>query len=727
MGYLKEFQTQIANRDFTKFLKLWEEYCCCDEADTAEIISLLNSIKASDFAKPFGPYVEMLLPLWETIKDEKVAYRILTLIVDLETTNSPKLAHLALEGLMKHFGQLSFQDREVQEKLRLVGLRTKEQFQSALSNFELLVHLKKGHFVFHGSGFGVGEVMEVSPLREVATIEFENARATKQITFSSAFKSLIPITNEHFLARRFSNPDEFEKQAKENPVAVIKLLLKDLGPKTAAEIKDELEELVIPEKEWQKWWQNARAKLKKDTEIESPESAKDPFILRTEAVSHESQLLEALKKRTRFDETLLLCYNFIRDYSPKLKIDAIKDEIIRCLESFLKTKKLKEAESVQAYLCLESVQGKKYDAEIREILTQCSSLEALIEQIDIVVYKKLTMAAIKSHLENWPKVFLKLLHTTSQGLIREYLIKELIQNNHKDLLQKEFEHLLHRPWENPELFVWYYLKMMNEPDKDLPFHDKIGKNSFSEALLVLLNRIENDTGQKDLTKKVYIMLTGKRYALVRQIFEDSSLEFVKEFLLLASKCHTLTDHDLKICRSLAEVVHPVLSSGTNKKEQEQTIFWTTEAGLLKMQDYIKKIGTTDVIENARDIEAARALGDLRENSEYKSALERRAHLQRELKRGSHEISLARVLTPADVPADEVGVGSVIYTLDQENQKLKFVIIGPWEANPEAHILSCQSKVGQAMLGLKVGDQFKFKDGVYTIEKLGSIFEEASLC
>ena len=38
-----------------------------------------------------------------------------------------------------------------------------------------------------------------------------------------------------------------------------------------------------------------------------------------------------------------------------------------------------------------------------------------------------------------------------------------------------------------------------------------------------------------------------------------------------------------------------------------------------------------MVENAREIEAARALGDLRENSEFKFAQERRARLQSELK------------------------------------------------------------------------------------------------
>lgn len=725
MGYLKEFQTQITNRDFAKFLKLWEEYCTCDEADVNEIESLLIAVKASDFSKSFGQYVEMILPLWESISSEEDAYKLLSLIVDLETTNSSKLADIAIKALTKRYdSKISFQDRAIQEQLRLVGLRTKENFQSALSNFDLLAHFKKGNFVFHASGFGVGEIMDYSPLRELVSLEFENVAGIKQFTFTNAFKSVIPLPSDHFLARRFSNPDQFEKEAKENPIAVIKHLLKDLGPKTASEIKDELDELVIPSKDWQKWWQNVRAKIKKDTGIESPENAKDPFILRKEAVSHESQFLEVLKKKTSLNDSLTACYNFIRDYGSKLKIPQVKTEMTERLKSFLNSDSLKPAEKLQVYFCLDAFQGSKHEDEIAKIVRQSDELESLIEQIDIVVYKKMAIAAIKTHVQDWPLLFLKLLQTSTQGIIRDYLIKELVQNGSTHLLKDGLQQLVETPWGNPDLFVWYYLKLMQEPDEDLPFHNEKGRNDFSEALLVLLNRIENDSGQKDLVKKIYMTLSAKRYALVRQIFEGSSLEFAKEFLLLASKCHTLSDHDLKIWRSLAEVVHSILASPSGRKLTDHLIFWSTEGGLAREQERLKKIGTTDVVENAKEIEAARALGDLRENSEYKSALEKRAHLQREIKKISGELSHARILTPEDIQMDEVGIGSIIYTVSSEGDKLKFTIMGPWEANPEEHILSIQSKVGQGMLGLHVGDQFKFKDIEYTIQRLGSIFEGA---
>ena len=42
MGYLKEFLTQINNRDFHKFLVLWEEYCTSDTVEAEEFSQLIK-------------------------------------------------------------------------------------------------------------------------------------------------------------------------------------------------------------------------------------------------------------------------------------------------------------------------------------------------------------------------------------------------------------------------------------------------------------------------------------------------------------------------------------------------------------------------------------------------------------------------------------------------------------------------------------------------------------
>lgn len=722
MGYLEEFQTQINNRDFSKFLQLWEEYCTSDTVEAEEFIQLLNAIKISDFAKLFGQCIETALPLWQTISDENDSYNVLKHLIDLQNTNTPLLADITLDALKKRYSN----HPEFNDRLRLIGMRNKENFQSALSNYDLLAHMQKGKFVFHTGGWGAGEIVEVSTVREQLAVEFENVAGRKHITFANAFKTLIPLSDDNFLARRFANPDLLEKEAKDDPVSIIKILLRDLGPKTAAEIKDELCELVIPENDWTKWWQGARAKIKKDTIIETPINIKDPFRLRKTEVTHEERLQKAMHNKTNFDEVIQTSYNFVRDHPNMLKKPDVKNSLKAQILALLNDPSLTKGQEMQILIFLDQNFGHSLDDRpLTQFIKNLSNIEDVINSIEIIALKKKAMSLIRDTRDDWAEIFISLLSSVQQSALRDYILKELNQGPTQKAIIKTLKHFLENPTQNPELFVWYFQKIVTKGNEDLPFSDKEGQCLFFEAFLILYSAIELKPEYRELVKKMYTLMSGKRYAVVRHIIEGTKIEFMKEFILLVSKCQTLSDHDIKILRSLAEVVHPSLATSKSRKHahSDSNIIWTTEEGYLKTQERARQVGTVEIIENAREIEAARALGDLRENSEYKFALERRSRLQGELKVLSEGLNRARLITPNDIPAHEVGVGSIADIVDPKGNKISYTILGPWDADPDKNILSFQSKLAQTMIGLKVNETFEFRNEEYKIIGLKSFLDK----
>lgn len=722
MGYLKEFQVQIDNRDFPKFLQLWEEYCTSDSAESDEFILLLQAIKIGDLARPFGQIVETAIPLWKTITDKTASYDVLKLLVDLQITNSPLLAEMTIQALKEKYGE----HPELNERLRLVGLRNRENFQGALASFDLLVHMQKGKFVLHTSGWGAGQIVDVSPVREQVSIEFEFLPGRKHLTFENAFKTLVPLKDDSFLARRFSDPDRLEADAKENPVAVIKLLLQDLGPKTAAEIKDELCELVIPEKDWVKWWQGARAKIKKDPMLETPETLRDVFRLRHTEVSHEERLHKAINNKTDVSDLIQTSYNFVRDLPKVRQNQEIRDSVRDKLVSLQTNTDITKEQELQIYIFLESLFGHQIEGKhLDQYIQQLSNVEELINAIEILAFKKRALTLVREHRKDWDNIFLSMFFTTQQSTLKDYILKELNQGSTKKSLQQTLKNLLDNPAKHPETFVWYFQKLVNDGNEDIPYSDKEGQCAFFEGFLILFNALENKPDYRDLLKKMYLLLSGKRYAVVRAIIQGTSLEFINEFLLLVSKCQSLSDHDLKILRSLAEVVHPSLAAKGRKAgaHVDANTIWTTEEGYLKTQERIRHIGTKEVIENAREVEAARALGDLRENSEYKFAVEKRGRLQGELKTLSEQLHRARIITPQDIHPGEVGIGNIVVIADSAGKKTSYTILGPWDADAEKNILSFQSKLAEAMIGLKEGNTFNFRNEDYKIVKIQSFFEQ----
>ncbi len=719
MGYLEDLQAQINYRDFNKFWQLWEEYCTSDEVDLEEFASILKAVKGSDFAKQFGQVIETALPLWQTIKDPSGRYEILRLLMDLQTTNSSALADLALDALKNKYGQ----QPQFAERLRLVGLRTRENFQGALSYYDLLSHMDKGKYVFHIGGWGTGEIVDISPLREQASVEFENISGRKHFTFIHAFKNLVPLADDNFLARRFSDADALEKEAKEDPVGVIKLLLRDLGPKSAAEIKDELCELVIPENDWTKWWQGVRAKLKKDPMVESPESLKEPFRLRKSAVTHEERLHKAIGKNAGIDQLIQTSYSFVRDNPTIMKKEDVKNPILEKLKAALNDPDISEAQKIQIHIFLESLFGMQEEKKIiKEQIKKTQDFFELLDGIDVIAFKKRFLTSIRETREDWTSIFLDLLFTPQQNTVREYIVKELNQGEAKKLLEVKLHELAQHPLKAPEFLVWYFQKLIGKDKEEYLYSDKEGQCLFFEAFLILFSILDSRPEYKDLYKKMYVLLSGKRYAVVRDIIQGTSLSFIQEFLLLAAKCHGFSDHDQKVLRSLAEVVQPSLNTQKPRKGGplfDSHVLWTTEEGYNRIKERMQEISTTEMVSVAREIEAARALGDLRENAEYKSALERRSRIQSELRHLSEQMNRARIIRDSDISEEEVSIGSVVNIVDSQGNAVSYTLLGPWDADADKGILSAQSKLAQAMAGLKQGDTFKFKDEEYRIVSLKS--------
>ena len=720
MSYLDQFEKHLRNHDYPAFLTLWEEYCMGDEVDGEELKRILKSVKASEIALPFGRHVEKGLDLWEKTKETDLGHEIIKFILDLQTTNIPSLAELTLSYLKTRYSE----DPYYNDKIRLIGLRESQNFQGAISNYELLTHMKKGNYVFHTGGWGVGEITDISFLREQLSIEFDYVPGKKDLSFQNAFKTLIPIPNEHFLAQRFGNPDVLEERAKKNPVEVIHILLRDLGPSTAAEIKEELCDLVIPEKEWARWWQTARSKVKKDTMIETPSDTRKPLMLRESEISHEDRLQKSIEKKPDAITLIQMVYTFLRDFPQTLKNEAFNNQLQEHIKNALSIEELTDAQELQLHFILGDLQAEKDYLPSEELIKRFSSPEDIIKAIEVMAYKKRALIAIHSLRSDWEEIFLKLFLTVDQNPLRDYILTELLRGKKEKDITTKLEELLAFPNRFPQVVLWYFQKIMR--NSSFPYSDQDGKNRFFESFLILLSSLEQLSGHRELIKKMLTFLTTGRYSNVRKIFQKASKAIVQEFLLLATKCQSLSDHDIKIFHSLAEVVHPSLAKlgkkySEEEKEEDNTI-WTTEKGYQKVKERIHQISTVETVQNAKEIEVARSHGDLRENAEFKAALERRSRLQSELKTLSDQFNKARIITKNDISTEKAGVGVVIDCQGEDGSKVSYTLLGPWEADPEQHILSFQSKLAQMLTGHKIGDKVSIQGKSMTISNLRNYFE-----
>jgi len=110
----------------------------------------------------------------------------------------------------------------------------------------------------------------------------------------------------------------------------------------------------------------------------------------------------------------------------------------------------------------------------------------------------------------------------------------------------------------------------------------------------------------------------------------------------------------------------------------------------------------------KEIEKARAHGDLRENSEYKAALERQQFAQARVHHLRLRLSKLSDVSEKDIPKDRVGFGSRVTVQDAETRKREIyaLTLGEFIEADDAAVempVSMASPLGKALLGGKVGD------------------------
>ena len=109
----------------------------------------------------------------------------------------------------------------------------------------------------------------------------------------------------------------------------------------------------------------------------------------------------------------------------------------------------------------------------------------------------------------------------------------------------------------------------------------------------------------------------------------------------------------------------------------------------------------------KEIEKARAHGDLRENSEYKAALERQQFAQARVHHLRLRLSKLSDVSDKDIPKDRVGFGSRVTVQDVETKAKETyaLTLGEFiEGDDEGDEvpISMASPLGKALVGCKVG-------------------------
>lgn len=103
------------------------------------------------------------------------------------------------------------------------------------------------------------------------------------------------------------------------------------------------------------------------------------------------------------------------------------------------------------------------------------------------------------------------------------------------------------------------------------------------------------------------------------------------------------------------------------------------------------------------------LGDLRENSEYKSALERQQFVQARLGQLHQRLNQLSQLANTEAPTDRVGLGSRVTVLDLDTSETDvYMVVLAEMMDIDAGHISLASPLGRALGGKKIGEEVSLR-------------------
>jgi transcription elongation GreA/GreB family factor len=152
-------------------------------------------------------------------------------------------------------------------------------------------------------------------------------------------------------------------------------------------------------------------------------------------------------------------------------------------------------------------------------------------------------------------------------------------------------------------------------------------------------------------------------------------------------------------------VYPELESMIAGAEpQEKASLIVSWSSLEKRRAEYEEIVKVKIPENTKEIAIARSYGDLSENFEFKAAKQMQSVLMRrkaELEQMLHD---ARGTSFENPDTTRVSIGTIVKLRNATtNDEETYTILGAWDGDPDRHVISYQTAIGQALLGHEIGE------------------------
>ena len=567
---------------------------------------------------------------------------------------------------------------------------------------EKLDLLKPGTFCLHKS-WGFGRVADWNLLLNQILIDFAGKKAhPMQLQYAAENLAVIPA--EHFLAHKASDLTATKKLAKDDPVALVRNILESLdGQATAQQISDWMVPDLFNETEWKRWWESARKHLKASGAFSIPAKKTEPIQIRAEGISHADELIEA--------------FNHARQ--PKQQVAAL-EQIAKFHQQFKEPEK--QLQPVIATIENVATRNQKLHPELafelvlgRDDLLECfpqlktthigltlgkliadeeRRLTLILPKLPAAKEKRILQALPAALGDRWSARALQLMQATHGRMVAQIPHVFRDAGQHAEL-QEMLERSVREHSATSEMLVWLCAERDDWP--------KLINPELLAAILSALEREQHSAPGR--ASKLQRLLMEDRQ-LFQDMFGNADVGLARDAmrrLQLSPLFDELTKRSLlaRIVKVFPNLESMIAGAQPHYKVAPLVVSWSSlEKRKAEYEELVKK----KIPENTKEISLARSYGDLSENFEFKAAKEMQAVLMRRKTELELALQNARGTAFENPDTSHVSIGTTVTVRDKDSKKQEtYTILGAWDGDPERHVISYQTAIGQALLGHKAGE------------------------
>ncbi|HEX2225423.1 MAG TPA: GreA/GreB family elongation factor [Thermoanaerobaculia bacterium] len=535
-------------------------------------------------------------------------------------------------------------------------------------------------------GKGVGRVVEVNLGLESFRVDFEKHRGLS-VGFKAAAKLLRALGKEHVLRRKLEEPQTLKALA---PPELLRLTLQSYDrPLTAGEVRDALAGIVT-ESGWTSWWAAAR---KHPQVVASGTGARQTYRWAESSGDAQDTVWRTFQKANPRRKMELLRREGARD-------KGLRDRMAVDLIQIADTAADKDPGlAFEIWFALERTGGAPEDVDWSpDELLERRDVSRLFTGIEDRLLRERAYVMLRERRTDWAAVYRDAITRETDPRTLDMLIDGLGSEAPKEV-DRILDGLLAQPHRQPGAFVWLAERAAND--------EALRTRNPLRLLQQILTAQTRDEFAPYRVRLLALAESGSTLPRVLAHLNEDQAPQAEDAVNRASSLEPYQREQLQNALQLR-----FQSLRREEAAELQPLYATVESIQAKSAE-LHEIMTKEIPANRKAIEEARAMGDLRENFEYKSARQRHEYLNSRAAALNADLSRSRPIDTAGMDTAEVRIGTKV-RLQANGGERVMTILGPWESKPEEDIISYESDLAKGLLGKGVGAEVTVGGTTYTV-------------